>query len=98
MPDAALHSLRTRANASRRQWQRFVAIRIEAADTQPMDPLVLPNALAVVDRHYSSLARCASDRPTVYAIRNGARFTLRNADFIATHLVLRPTTCASLST
>ncbi len=90
LPDAALHSLRTRANASRRHWQRFVAIRIAAVDAQPMDPLVLPDALAIVDRHYNSLAQYASDRPTLYAIRKGAHLTLRYADFIATRLVLRP--------
>lgn len=90
LPNDALRSVRSRAAASRRHWQRFVAVRIPALDAQPMDPLVLPDALAIIDRHYNSLARYSSDRPTLYAIRKGAHLTLRYVEFLSSRLVLRP--------
>jgi hypothetical protein len=90
LPAGSLRSLRPRAVASRRSWQRFVAIRIAHADALPMDPLLFPNALAVIDRHYNLLASYRAGRPNLYAIRNGAHLTLRYADFVARRLVLRP--------
>lgn len=90
LPNHSLRSLRTRAAVSRRHWQRFVAVRISALDAQPMDPLLLPDALAIIDRHYNSLAQYDSDRPTLYAIRKGAHLTLRYVEFLASRLVLRP--------
>lgn len=90
LPGGALKSLRTRAAASRRHWERFVAVRIPELDAHPMTPLVLPDALVVIDRHYNSLAQYRSDRPTLYAVRKGAHLTLRYVDFLASRLVLRP--------
>ena len=55
-----------------------------------MDPLLFPDALAVIDRHYNSLASYRPGRLNLYAIRNGAHLTLRYADFVAARLVLRP--------
>ncbi len=63
LPSSALQSIRTRTSAARRTWQRFVAVRIPSADALPMDPLVLPEALAVIDRHYNSLMPYRSSRP-----------------------------------
>ena len=55
--------LKSKAVASRRAWQRFVAIRIAHADALPMDPLFFPDALAVIDRHYNSLVPYRAGRP-----------------------------------
>ena len=55
-----------------------------------MDPLLFPDALAVIDRHYNSLAPYRAGRPNLYAIRNGAHLMLRYADFASARLVLRP--------
>ena len=86
----SLHSLKTSIVASRRAWQRWVAIRIDHADAAPMDPLLYPNAVAVIDRHYNSLRSYRPARPNLYAVRNGAHLTLRYADYLAMRLVLRP--------
>jgi hypothetical protein len=86
----ALQSMRTRAPSSRRAWERFVAIRIPPADALPMEPLILPEALAVIDRHYNSLMPYRPSRPTIYAVRVGARLSLRYLDFLANRLMLRP--------
>jgi hypothetical protein len=90
LPEGALQGYRARVTIARRRWQRFVAVRIPTADAMPMDPLVLPEALAVIDRHYTSVAAYRADRPTLYAVRNGAHLSLRYVDFIAARLVLRP--------
>ena len=59
-----------------------------------MEPLLFPDALAVIDRHYNSLIPCRANRPNLYAVRDGAHLTLRYADFIAMRLVLRPVNLA----
>lgn len=90
LPPGVLHSPKPRTVPARRYWQRFVAIRVAHADALPMEPLLLPDALAVIDRHYNSLIPYRPVRPNLYAIRDGARLTLRYADYLAMRLVLRP--------
>ena len=90
LPAHALDSVRARASAGRRAWQRFVAVRIPPSDSPPMHPLVLPDALAVIDRHYNSLAPYRQDRPNLYAVRRHAHLAVRYVDFLAQRLVLRP--------
>jgi hypothetical protein len=55
-----------------------------------MEPLVLPDAIALLDRHYNSLMPYRPNRPNVYAVRHGAHLTLRYVDFLSNRLVLRP--------
>jgi hypothetical protein len=90
LPAGMLESIRTRVTSPRRAWQRFVAVRVSAADALPMEPLVLPDATALVDRHYTSLAPYRPSRPNLYAIRHGAHLSFRYVDFVANRLVLRP--------
>lgn len=90
LPAGALQSIRARATAARRSWERFVAVRIPAADALAMEPLVLPEALALIDRHYNSLAPYRPNRPNLYAVRHGSHLTLRYVDFLSNRLVLRP--------
>jgi transcriptional regulator with XRE-family HTH domain len=90
VPAKSLRSMRVRASNARRMWQRFVAVEIDANDAIPMEPLVLPGAIAVIDRHYISFAPYHPDRATVYAVRNGGRLSVRYLEFSASRLVLRP--------
>jgi hypothetical protein len=90
LPAGTLLSVRTRVANPRRAWQRFVAVRVPAADALPMDPLVLPEAIALLDRHYTSLAPYRINRPNLYAVRHLAHLTLRYVEFISNRLVLRP--------
>ena len=59
-----------------------------------MEPLLLPDTLAVSDRHYNLLIPYRANRPNLYAVRDGAHLSLRYVDFIATRLVLRPLSLA----
>jgi hypothetical protein len=90
LPPGALNSVHARASNVRRAWQRFVAIRVSAADALPMEPLVLPEAIALIDRHYNVLLPYRPNRPNLYAVRHGSHVTLRYAEFQAGRLILRP--------
>ncbi len=90
LPAAALESARPRASNPRRAWQRFVAVRVPGADALPMEPLLLPEAIVLIDRHYNSLLPYRPDRPNLYAVRHGAHLTLRYVDYLSGRLVLRP--------
>jgi hypothetical protein len=90
LPSVPFRTMRVRASNARRTWQRFVAVRVPANDAIPMDPLLLPEAVVVIDRHYTSFAPYRPDRATLYAIRNRGKLTVRYAEFVSNHLVLRP--------
>jgi hypothetical protein len=88
VPAGLLARSRARASASRRSWSRFVAI--QAADATVMEPVVLPEALLLLDRHYNSLQQYRPECPNLYAVRHDSRLKIRYADFQAGRLVLRP--------
>jgi hypothetical protein len=90
LPGGVLESMHTRVSNFRRQWQRFVAVRIPSADAMAMEPLVLPEAIVLIDRHYTSLAPYRPNRPNVYAVRHGSHLTLRYVEFLSGRVVLRP--------
>jgi hypothetical protein len=89
-PAGILGNARTRSPNSRKTWQRFVAISIPAADASPMEPLVLADAIVLIDRHYNSLMPYRLNRPNLYAVRNGSHLALRYLDVLLNRLVLRP--------
>jgi len=94
LPAAALKSIRPRAPNPRYAWQRFVAVRVPASDALAMEPLVLPDAIALIDRHYNSPLPYRPSRPNLYAVRQNSHLTLRYVDFLSNHLVLRPVNLA----
>lgn len=90
LPNRALRDLGSRAPQNRRAWQRFVAVKIPSADALAMDPVVLPDSIALIDRHYNSLFPYRPNRANIYAVRHGSHLRLRYADFLLNRLVLRP--------
>lgn len=56
LPAGILDQLRPRRAVVRRDWQRFVAVRVRVPQAAPMNPVLAGNAIAVLDRHYNSLA------------------------------------------
>lgn len=85
-----LHDNRARPSTRHAHWQRFLAIRADAQQSAAMQPLLAPGAIAVLDRHYNSLAPYRAQQPTLYAVRCGATLLLRYVDFDEGHLILRP--------
>jgi len=90
LPGSVLQSLRSRASSSHRAWQRFVAVQIPPGDALGMDPLVQPDAIVLIDRHYNSLMPYRPNRPNVYAVRQGPRLRISYVDFVSNRLILRP--------
>jgi hypothetical protein len=90
LPPNALHAVHARATNSRRAWQRFVAVRVTTADALPMEPLVMPDAIALIDRHYNSPLPYRPNRPNLYAVRNLSRLVFRYVEVHGSQLILRP--------
>ena len=55
-----------------------------------MDPLLMPETIALIDRHYTSLLPYRPHRANLYAVRQGSHLKFRYVDFLASRLVLRP--------
>jgi hypothetical protein len=89
-PVQMLSSLHSRASTTRHVWQRFVAVRIPVQAAMAMDPLILAEAIVLIDRHYTSLAPYRPNRPNIYAVRQHSHLALRYVDFASNRLVLRP--------
>ncbi|MEO6983466.1 MAG: helix-turn-helix domain-containing protein [Edaphobacter sp.] len=85
-----LRDNRARPSTRHAHWQRFLAIRADAQQSAAMDPLLAPGAIAILDRHYNSLAPYRAHQPTLYAVRCGASLLLRFVDFDEGRLILRP--------
>lgn len=84
-----IHALRTRCSASRRHWERFVAVRIAETDAEPMKPLLLPEALVLLDRQYNSFQTYRQGEANLYAVRSESQLVIRYADFLSSRVVLR---------
>jgi hypothetical protein len=93
-PVQMLASIHSRSSSARHAWQRFVAVRIPAQDAMAMDPLILPDAIAMIDRQYTSPVQYRPNRPNVYAVRQRAHLAMRYVDFASNLLVLRPHSAA----
>lgn len=90
LPSGWLRGLPARRAVSRRNWERFVGVRVSALQALPMDPVLRVGSLAVIDRHYNSLAVSRPPHPNVYAVRAGSQMLFRHVAFEANRLVLRP--------
>jgi len=89
-PAGLLQSLKSRVSGSRRAWQRFVAVRVRAADVTAMEPLLLADSTVLLDRHYTSHVSYRANRPNLYAVRQGTFLSVRYVEFVAGLMILRP--------
>lgn len=90
LPAGWLAKFPARRAVSRRSWARFVGVRISGQQALPMDPLLRPGSIVIIDRHYNSLALCKPPQPNLYAVRSGTQLLFRHVAFDANRLVLRP--------
>jgi hypothetical protein len=92
LPVASLRLRDNRARPGRRSagWQRFVAVRADVQQAAAMEPLLAQGSIAVIDRHYNSLAPYHAHQPTLYAARHGGGLVLRYVEFDEGRLILRP--------
>ena len=85
-----LRENRAKPAPRRTQWERFVAVRVDVQQASAMAPVLAVGALAVIDRHWNSLAPYRANQPNIYAVRSGSMLMLRYVDFDDRHLILRP--------
>jgi hypothetical protein len=55
-----------------------------------MGPVLAPDAIVVLDRHYNSLAPYRPPRPNLYAVGVGDSLSFRYVSFDEDRLILRP--------
>lgn len=90
LPPGELDRFPSRPAASRRGWQRFVALRVSAQQAAPMAPLLSELSIVILDRHYNSLIPVNPPSPNLYAVRVGNSLLFRYASFEGSRLLLRP--------
>jgi transcriptional regulator with XRE-family HTH domain len=94
VPAAGLKANRWWTQEKYARWQRYVAVRVDAQQATAMDPLLIPGAAVIIDRHYRSLAAYRAQQRTLYAVRAGsgaaAGMALRYVEFDGENLILRP--------
>ena len=74
----------------RRNWERFVVIRVDARDGMSMYPRFLPGATLLLDRHYNSLKPYRRNEPNMYAVRRDESCSVRYVQVESNNLILRP--------
>jgi hypothetical protein len=84
-----LQGLEARCSNARRQWDRFVAVRIASEDAAAMKPEVQGDALVLLDRHYTSFRQWREDRQNLYGAKLGTSLVVRYAQFQGDRVVLR---------
>jgi Cro/C1-type HTH DNA-binding domain len=90
LPAGTLDQLRPRRTLARRDWQRFLAVRLSAAQARPMEPVLTAGSVVVLDRHYNSLAPSQPPRPNIYAVNVANTLVFRYVSYEANRLILRP--------
>jgi hypothetical protein len=90
LPAGILDQLRPRRAIIRRDWQRFLAVRITAAQALPMAPVLAPHSIVVIDRHYNSLVPHQPSRPSLFAVNVANSLYFSYVSFDSDRLILRP--------
>lgn len=78
------------AGASRKQWQRFVLVKVDAREGMSMYPRLLPGATLLLDRHYNALRPYRRNEQNMYAVRRDGSLTIKYVELAGKNLVLRP--------
>ena len=84
-----LRRLKPRDADDRRDWLRFVLIKLDGKSIRPF-PLGPSTATLLIDRHYNSLQPYRRLRPNVYAVTFGGRCVMGQVSVLNEYLVLQP--------
>jgi transcriptional regulator with XRE-family HTH domain len=90
LPSGILGALRGRHNPARRDWHRFVAVRISPDQAFPMFPILRPQSIVVLDRHYSSLTPFRPPQPDIYGVNDSNALIFRYVSSDSRRVILRP--------
>ena len=84
-----LRKLRSEMEDDRRDWERFVAVKLNG-DALSMYPRLLPGATVLIDRHYTSLQPYRKGELNMYAVQRKGQCKIRYVELAGNSLVLRP--------
>ena len=84
-----LRKLRPDLHGKRRDWERFVAIRLDS-DAMSMSPRLLPGATVLIDRHYNTVQPYRKSEANMYAVNVNEDCKVRYVEVAGENLVLRP--------
>jgi len=84
-----LRKLKSRSVEDRRDWLRFVLIKLDGKGARLL-PFGRSSVTLLLDRHYNSLQPYRRLRPNVYAVSFGGRCVMGHVSVLNEYLVLRP--------
>lgn len=73
------------AGESRKEWTRFVLIKVDQKEGLSMWPRVGPGATLLIDRHYNSLRPYRKGERNLYAVRKGEGCTVKYVELREAH-------------
>ena len=85
-----LRRLRADIRGKRSDWERFVAVQVQADDGMSMYPRLLPGATVLIDRHYNSLQPYRKGEVNLYAVKMKSSCIVRYVELAGKNMVLRP--------
>ena len=85
-----LRRLRTDMHGKRSDWERFVAVKVEANEGMSMYPRLLPGATVLIDRHYNLLQPYRKGELNIYSVKMEGTCIVRYVELAGRNLVLRP--------
>src|SRR5205807_4090058 len=85
-----LRRLREDTAGDRREWERFVVIKVDAREGMSMYPRLLPGASVLLDRHYNSLTPYRKGESNMYAVNKNEGCTVRYVEVAGKHMDSRP--------
>jgi len=90
LSSVTLDQLRPRRALARRDWHRFLAVRLNTVQAKPMRPILNTGSVVVLDRHYNSFAPLDPSRPNIYAVNIANTLLFRYASYETNCVILRP--------
>jgi Peptidase S24-like len=85
-----LRNLRAETDGNRSDWERFVLVRVDAREGMSMYPRLLPDAIALIDRHYNSLRPYRKSESNMYAVKRDDACTIKYFEVAGSQIILRP--------
>jgi hypothetical protein len=85
-----LKKIKSEAAGPRKQWERFVAIQIDAQQGTTMYPRLAPGATVLIDRHYNSLKPYRKGEANIYAVLKNSTCTICYVEVAGRQIILRP--------
>jgi hypothetical protein len=85
-----LKKLKAEIEGDRKDWQRFVLIKVNDKEGMSMYPRLLPGATLLLDRHYNSLKPYRKGEFNMYAVLKNETCTVKYVEVAGNHLILRP--------